>query len=77
MPMQSSIDPLIDAINLELVAGNWPAVVEQAEVLSAHALALGEVQLAELAHDIRVIALDAVHYPSGDDGRLEVVGMVG
>jgi hypothetical protein len=75
--MQPSIDPLIDAINVALLAGNWPAVVEQAGVLSAHALAFGEVQLAELAHDIQVIALDAVRYPSGDDGRLEVVGMVG
>jgi len=75
--MQSSIDTLIDTINVALVAGNWQGVVEQTSVLYAHALALGEVQLAELVRDIQVIALDAVLYPSGDDGRVEAAGMVG
>ncbi len=76
MCMQSEIECLIDALNMELMAGHWQGVVEHAAALHAHALAVGEEQLAELVRDIQVIALDAMHYPSGDDGQLEVAEMV-
>ncbi|MFL5627525.1 MAG: hypothetical protein ACJ788_18255 [Ktedonobacteraceae bacterium] len=74
--MQSEIEGLIDTLNMELMAGHWQGVVEHAAALHAHALAVGEGQLAELARDIQVIAEDAVHYPAGDDGRLEVAELV-
>jgi len=74
--MPSEIDALIEAMNAELVMGHWQAVVVYASTLQAHALALGEVQLAELVRDIQVIAEDAVRYPAGDDGRLEAAEMV-
>ena len=74
--MPSEIDALIEAMNAELVLGNWHAVVVYASTLQAHALALGEVQLAELVRDIQVIAEDAVRYPAGDDGRLEAAGVL-
>ncbi|MFL5627862.1 MAG: hypothetical protein ACJ788_19965 [Ktedonobacteraceae bacterium] len=74
--MPSQIDVLIDVLNADLVLGNWQAVVEHASLLHAHALAMGEVQLADLARDIQVIAQDAVRYPAGDDGRLEAAELV-
>ena len=61
-------DGLIDAINAVLVEGKWEQVVELARSLREHALAVGDEELAVLVEDIRVIALDAVAHPSGDDG---------
>jgi hypothetical protein len=74
--MPSEIDALIEAMNAELVLGHWQAVVVYASTLHAHALAMGEGQLAELARDIQVIAEDAVRYPAADDGRLEAAELV-
>lgn len=62
------IDGLIDAINAVLVEGQWEQVAVLARLLREHAVAVGDGQLAVLAEDIRVIALDALAYPSGDDG---------
>jgi hypothetical protein len=61
-------DGLIDAINAVLVQGQWEQVAVLANSLREHALAVGDGQLAALVEDIRVIALDAVVHPSGDDG---------
>ncbi len=61
-------DGLIDAINAELAVGQWEQVAVLAISLREHALAVGDGQLAALVEDIRVIALDAVAHPSGDDG---------
>jgi hypothetical protein len=61
-------DRLIDAINAELVEGQWEQVAMLAFSLREHALAVGDGQLAVLVEDIRAIALDAVAHPSGDDG---------
>ncbi len=61
-------DGLIDAINAVLVQGQWEQVAVLALSLREHALAVGDEQLAGLVEDIRVIALDAVAHPSGDDG---------
>src|SRR5258708_3782347 len=73
--MPSEIDALIEAMNAELVMGHWHAVVVYASTLHAHALALGEVQLAALVRAIQVIAETAVRYPAGEAGRLEVAEM--
>jgi hypothetical protein len=61
-------DGLIDAINAVLAVGQWEQVAVLALSLREHALAVGDGQLAALVEDIRVIALDAVAHPSGDDG---------
>ena len=61
-------DGLIDAINAVLAVGQWEQVAVLAISLREHALAVGDGQLAALVEDIRVIALDAVAHPSGDDG---------
>jgi hypothetical protein len=61
-------DGLIDAINVVLAAGQWEQVVVLALSLWEHAVAVGDRELAALVADIRAIALDAVAYPSGDDG---------
>jgi len=61
-------DELIDAINAMLVGGQWEQAAVLALALREHAFAVGEGELAALVEDIRVIALDAVAHPSGDDG---------
>ena len=61
-------DELIDALNVLLAEGQWEQVVVLALSLRDHALMVGDEQLAALVEDIRVIALDAVAHPSGDDG---------
>jgi hypothetical protein len=62
------MDELIDAINMVLAEGQWEQVVRLSLLLKEHALLVGDVQLAALVEDIRMIALDAVAHPSGDDG---------
>ena len=62
------MDELIDAINVVLAEGQWDQVVRLSLTLREYALAAGDVQLAALVEDIRVIALDAMAHPSGDDG---------
>ena len=61
-------DGLIDAINAVLAAGQWEQVAVLALSLWEHAVVMGDRELAALVMDIRSIALDAVEYPSGDDG---------
>jgi hypothetical protein len=61
-------DELIDTINVVLADGQWEQVAVLALSLREHALAVGDGQLAALVEDIRVIALDALAHPSGDDG---------
>jgi hypothetical protein len=68
------MDELIDAINVVLAEGQWEQVARLSLSLKEHALAVGDEQLAALVEDIRVIALDAVAYPSGDDGIIRNVG---
>jgi hypothetical protein len=67
-------DALIDAINAVLVEGQWEQVAVLALSLREHALSIGDEQLAALVEDIRVIALDAVAHPSGDDGVIRSGG---
>jgi hypothetical protein len=61
-------DGLIDAINEVLAVGQWEQVALLTISLREHALAVGANELAALVEDIRVIALNAVAHPSGDDG---------
>ena len=68
-------DELIDALNAVLAEGQWEQVVVLALSLREHALAVGDEQLAALVEDIRVIALDAVAHPSGDDGVIRDGGV--
>jgi hypothetical protein len=68
-------DELIDAINVVLAEGQWEQVVALALSLREHALSVGDGQLAALVEDIRVIALDAVAHPSGDDGAFQRYGV--
>ena len=68
---------LIDAINVMLAEGQWEQVEALAVVLRQHALLGGDEQLAALVEDIRVIAQDAVAYPSGDDGVIRDGGAGG
>jgi hypothetical protein len=65
------IDELIDAMNAVLAEGQWEQVAVLALSLREHALVVGDEQLAALVEDIRVIALDAMAHPSGDDGIIQ------
>jgi hypothetical protein len=71
------MDELIDAINVVLAEGQWEQVVALTILLKEHALLVGDMQLAALVEDIRVIAQDAVAYPSGDDGVIRDGGAGG
>jgi hypothetical protein len=68
-------DELIDALNAVLAKGQWEQVVVLALLLRKHALSVGDGLLAALVEDIRVIALDAVAHPSGDDGVIRGGGV--
>jgi hypothetical protein len=68
-------DELIDAINVVLAEGQWEQVAVLALSLREYALSVGDVQLAALVEDIRVIALDALAHPSGDDGVIRDGGI--
>ena len=57
------LESLIDAINVELTAGNWPDVVLLSAQLYALLLSLGETEFAELVQDLHWIANDAVVHP--------------
>jgi hypothetical protein len=63
MYMPSELEVLIDAINVELEAGNWSQVVTLTTALYASAVAEGEMQLAELVQDVHWIANDALVHP--------------
>ena len=57
------LDALIDALNVELEAGNWAQVVQLSTDLYAQAMAAGETTLAELVQDLHWIANDALLHP--------------
>jgi hypothetical protein len=65
------MDEMIDAINVVLAEGQWEQVAVLALSLREYALTVGDEQLAALVEDIRVIALDALAHPSGDDGVMQ------
>jgi len=60
---ETSLDALIDAMNVELEAGNWTNVVMLSTDLYACAVAAGETTLAELVQDLHWIANDALAHP--------------
>jgi len=60
---ETSLDALIDAMNVELEAGNWANVVMLSTELYASAVAAGETTLAELVQDVHWIANDALLRP--------------
>ena len=68
------VDELIDVINVVLVEGQWEQVAVLALSLREHAHSVGDEQLAAVVEDIRIIALDAVAHPSGDDGVIRSGG---
>ena len=68
--MQAQIEAFIEAVNVELEAGNWSEVVTLTAELYACAVAAGEEQLAELVQDLHWIANDALVHP------LEVGGLL-
>ena len=59
----AAFESLIDAINVQLEAGNWSEVVQLTGPLYEQALALGETQFAELVQDLHWIANDALLHP--------------
>ena len=69
--MQSQLDRLIEAVNVELEAGNWSRVVALTAEVYAAAVEVGETTLAELVQDLHWIANDdALLHP------LDVAGLV-
>src|SRR5260221_6978131 len=63
MSMPSELETLIDAINVELEAGDWARGVTLTTALYAGAMAEGEGQLAEVIQDLHWIANDALVDP--------------
>ena len=61
--MPSELETLIEAVNVELEAGNWSQVVALTTALYTCAVAEGETQLAELVQDLHWIANDALVHP--------------
>ena len=68
--MQSQIEALTEAVNVELEAGNWSGVVTLTAELYRCAVVAGDAQLAELVQDLHWIANDALVHP------LEVGGLL-
>jgi hypothetical protein len=58
-----SLDELIDAINVELEAGDWEAVLSMTPTLYDAAVEAGDRQLAALVADMQWIAQDALEHP--------------
>ena len=63
MCMPSQTEALIEAINVELEAGNWSQVVALTTELYACAVVVGDMQFAELIQDLHWIANDALLHP--------------
>jgi len=61
--MNTTVDSLIDAVNVALEAGNWAQVVEITAVLYGAVVEAGDAQLAELVQDLHWIANDALVRP--------------
>jgi hypothetical protein len=58
-----AFEPLIEAVNRALEAGNWSEVVALTSHLYGAAVAADEGQLAELVQDLHWIANDALAHP--------------
>ena len=63
LSVNTSVDALIDAVNVHLEAGNWPQVVDLTAALYEAAVEQGDAQLAELVQDLHWIANDALAHP--------------
>ncbi len=63
LPMNTTVDVLIDSVNVALEAGNWAHVVEITAVLYEAVVEAGDAQLAELVQDLHWIANDALAHP--------------
>ena len=61
--VNTSVDALIDAVNVHLEAGNWSHVVDLTAALYEAAVEQGDGQLAELVQDLHWIANDALAHP--------------
>ena len=61
--MSSLLETLIDAVNVQLEAGQWANVVMLTVDLYAAAVAVGEMEFAELVQDLHWIANDALAHP--------------
>ena len=59
----SSLDEVIDAMNVALGAADWAEVVRLAPLLYQLAVEAGDEQLADLVQDMQSIAQDALAYP--------------
>jgi hypothetical protein len=59
----TSVDVLIEAVNVHLEAGNWSQVVDLTAALYEAAVEQGDPQLAELVQDLHWIANDALAHP--------------
>ena len=58
--MPSSLESLIEAVNVQLEAGQWANVAMLTVDLYATAVAVGEMEFAELVQDLHWIANDAL-----------------
>ena len=63
METTTMLDQLIEAVNVELLAGNWAQVIELTAALYAAASDAGDVAFAELVQDLHWIANDALAHP--------------
>ena len=61
--MSSPLESLIDAVNVQLEAGQWANVAMLTVDLYAAAVAVGEIEFAELVQDLHWIANDALARP--------------
>ncbi len=59
-----TLESLIDAINIQLEAGNWSDVVLLSAELYEVLMALGDTSFAELVQDLHWIANDALVHPT-------------
>ena len=60
---ESSLDEVIDAMNVALNAADWAEVVRLAPLLYQIAMEAGDEQLADLVQDMQSIAQDALAHP--------------
>ena len=63
METTTLFDQLIEAVNVELEAGNWAQVIELTAALYAAASDAGDAVFAELVQDVHWIANDALVHP--------------
>ena len=61
--MPSPLESLIEAVNVQLEAGQWANVALLTVDLYAAAVVAGEMELAELVQDLHWIANDALVHP--------------